>query len=399
MRANVYTVSQVNGYIKRLLEKDVFLQDIFVEAEISNFKPHSSGHWYFTLKDEGAAINAVMFRSSAAGVKFMPENGMRVLVYGRVSLYEKTGQYQLYVNLMEPAGKGALFIAFEQLKARLSAEGLFDDIYKKPISAYPKCIAVITSPTGAAIRDVLQITKRRNPQVKIVVVPVMVQGESAAEEIANAIKNVNVWGQADTIIVGRGGGSLEDLWAFNEEVVARAIFASKIPVISAVGHETDFTISDFVADLRASTPSAAAELAVPSMEQIEKSFKTDVKRLIYLFENKYNNLKNNYKSIVNSYAFKNYSQTVYENQMYGEQLYKRLDRSMLSLIDNKRMLLSKATVTMENISPLNVLSRGYSLVYKNEKLVSDMQQLDEGDKIKIRLSRGSVNAVVEGTEE
>lgn len=399
MRANVYTVSQINGYIKRLFEKDAFLQDVFVEAEISNFKPHSSGHWYFTLKDQGAAINAVMFRSSATGVKFMPENGMRVLVYGRISLYEKTGQYQIYVNLMEPAGKGALFIAFEQLKARLSAEGLFDQAYKKPISAYPKCVAVITSPTGAAIRDILQITKRRNPQVKIVVVPVLVQGENAAENIANAVKNVNLWGQADTIIVGRGGGSLEDLWAFNEEIVARAIFESKIPVISAVGHETDFTISDFVADLRASTPSAAAELAVPSTEEMYKLFKSDVKRLIYLFEHKYTDAEKRYNNAVNTNDFKYFAEKIYDNQIYGEQLYKRLERSMVNSINNKKMLLSKTASTMENISPLNVLKRGYSLVYKDDKLISDTQQLYVGDKVKIRLSKGSVRAVVEGMEE
>ena len=243
----VYSVSQINNYIKRLFENDVFLQDIYIEAEISNFKAHSSGHLYMTLKDSGAAVNAVMFRSYAEKLKFMPEDGMKVLINGYISLYEKTGQYQFYVLSMEPAGKGALYIAYEQLKERLEHSGVFDQKYKKDIPSYPKCVAVITSPTGAAVRDIIQVSGRRNPNVKIVVVPVLVQGDDAAPNIANAIESVNKWGQADTIIVGRGGGSIEDLWAFNEEMVARAIFESKIPIISAVGHETDFTIADFIA--------------------------------------------------------------------------------------------------------------------------------------------------------
>ena len=278
----VYSVSQINNYIKRLFENDVFLQDIYIEAEISNFKAHSSGHLYMTLKDSGAAVNAVMFRSYAEKLKFMPEDGMKVLINGYISLYEKTGQYQFYVLSMEPAGKGALYIAYEQLKERLERSGVFDQKYKKDIPSYPKCVAVITSPTGAAVRDIIQVSGRRNPNVKIVVVPVLVQGDDAAPSIANAIESVNKWGQADTIIVGRGGGSIEDLWAFNEEMVARAIFESKIPIISAVGHETDFTIADFIADMRAPTPSAAAEIAIPENEGMSLAVINNYKRLNYL---------------------------------------------------------------------------------------------------------------------
>ena len=269
----VYTVSQINNYIKRILENDVLLSDVYIEAEISNFKAHTSGHLYFTLKDSGAAINAVMFRSYAERLKFMPESGMKVVARGYISLYEKTGQYQLYVNSMEPAGIGALYLAYEQFKARLEKAGVFDQKYKKPIPQMPKTVAVITSPTGAAVRDIINVAGRRNPNVEIVIVPTLVQGKNAGPEIVNAIEKVNRWNKADTIILGRGGGSIEDLWAFNEEIVARAIFDSHIPIISAVGHETDFTIADFISDMRAPTPSAAAELSVFDLRQFEQKIK------------------------------------------------------------------------------------------------------------------------------
>ena len=264
----VFTVGQINRYIKNLLENDFILNSLLVQGEISNFKAHSSGHWYFTLKDAAGAISCVIFRQHAVQIPFLPENGMHVILYGSVSLYEKTGQYQLYGEFMEPIGIGALQMAFEQLKEKLSEEGLFDAEFKREIPKQIGCIAIVTSPTGAAVRDMIQIAKRRDPRVKIAVFPALVQGEQAAADIAEAIRNANSWGQADVLIVGRGGGSIEDLWAFNEEVVARAIFASGLPVISAVGHETDVTIADFVADLRAPTPSAAAELAtIPLQEQ------------------------------------------------------------------------------------------------------------------------------------
>ena len=262
----VFSVTQINRYIRELIEKDFILQSLWIKGEISNYKRHSSGHLYFTLKDEESAINCIMFRGNAQMLPFEPENGMEAVVCGYISIYEKTGQYQFYGELIQPVGIGALTAAYDRLKNKLEKEGLFDGDFKREICSKPETVAVITSPTGAAVRDIINIAKRRNKSVRIVVAPVLVQGENAAASIVNALKAVNNWGGADTIILGRGGGSIEDLWAFNEESVARAIFASDIPVISAVGHETDFTISDFVADLRAPTPSAAAELAVNDVE-------------------------------------------------------------------------------------------------------------------------------------
>lgn len=264
----VFSVGQINRYIKNLLENDFILNSLLVQGEISNFKAHSSGHWYFTLKDAQGAIACVMFQQDAAQVPFLPENGMQVILYGHVSLYERTGQYQLYGEFLEPVGMGALQLAFEQMKEKLAAEGLFDADYKREIPENIGCIAVITSPTGAAVRDIIQIAKRRDPRVKLAIFPTLVQGEAAAADIVRSLKLANSWGKADVIILGRGGGSMEDLWAFNEEIVARAIYDCPIPVISAVGHETDFTIADFVADRRAATPSNAAEMAVPDLREI-----------------------------------------------------------------------------------------------------------------------------------
>lgn len=267
LEPKIYSVSRVNGYIRTMLENDFVLSSIWVAGEISNFKRHSSGHMYFSLKDSDSVIRCVMFRGDADILPFMPENGMSVIVCGYVTVYEKSGEYQIVVQLMKPDGVGALTIAFEQLKQKLADEGLFDSDYKREINRRPSNIAVVTSPTGAAVRDIIKIIRARNSSVSITVIPVLVQGEMAAESVAEGIRLANRLKKADTIIVGRGGGSIEDLWAFNDERVARAIFASEIPVISAVGHETDFTIADFVADLRASTPSNAAELAVNDINE------------------------------------------------------------------------------------------------------------------------------------
>ena len=275
----VFSVGQINRYIKNLLENDFILNSLLVQGEISNFKAHSSGHWYFTLKDAQGAIACVMFQQDAAQVPFLPENGMQVILYGHVSLYERTGQYQLYGEFLEPVGMGALQLAFEQMKEKLAAEGLFDADYKREIPENVGCIAVITSPTGAAVRDIIQIAKRRDPRVRLAIFPTLVQGEAAAADIVKSLKAANSWGKADVIILGRGGGSMEDLWAFNEESVARAIFASELPVISAVGHETDFTIADFVSDLRAPTPSAAAELATTRLADKKEDARALAERL------------------------------------------------------------------------------------------------------------------------
>lgn len=396
MKAYVYTVTQVNRYIKRLLENDVFLSDVCVEAEISNFKAHGSGHLYFTLKDENAAVAAVMFRTYAEKLPFKPENGIKVTIYGYISIYEKTGQYQLYVRAMEPAGKGALYLAYEQLKARLERAGVFDQKHKKQLVQYPKCVAVITSPTGAAIRDIIQISRRRNPSVELVIRPVLVQGENAAPDIVRAIKEVNEWGGADTIIVGRGGGSIEDLWAFNEESVARAVFESHIPVISAVGHETDFTIIDFIADMRAPTPSAAAELAIPEAKSQRDIIKTSLERMDLSIRKRLNENRRIFEKLMESRVIKNPLEKIYNNEIYLGDLYKRLEISVTFKYEKKALSLNALTDGIERLSPLKIMQKGYSLVYDDrENLVKSSEGLKNGQLLSIRLSDGSVKARIE----
>lgn len=396
----VYTVSQINNYIKRILENDVLLSDVYIEAEISNFKAHTSGHLYFTLKDSGAAINAVMFRSYAERLKFMPESGMKVVARGYISLYEKTGQYQLYVNSMEPAGIGALYLAYEQLKARLEKAGVFDQKYKKPIPQMPKIVAVITSPTGAAVRDIINVAGRRNPNVEIVIVPTLVQGKNAGPEIVNAIEKVNRWNKADTIILGRGGGSIEDLWAFNEEIVARAIFDSHIPIISAVGHETDFTIADFISDMRAPTPSAGAEIAVPEGNAINEKVVNLYEKITNNIQTRYSNNLSKYKYCINSYGFKNFSNTIFDNEIYVSELFNKIYNNLDGSIKRNKLMLKNCLDNIENKSPLNILKRGYSLAYNNNgELLKSSKNVSCGDKISVRLNEGSVEAVVESVND
>lgn len=391
----VYTVSQITGYIKKILENDILLRDIYVEAEISNFKAHSSGHLYFTLKDSGAAINSVMFRSSASKLKFLPESGMKVVARGYISLYEKTGNYQLYVTSMKPAGIGALYLAYEQLKARLEKAGVFDAKYKKPIPEMPKTVAVITSPTGAAVRDIINVTGRRNPNVEIVIVPVLVQGENAAPDIVRAIDMVNRWGKADTIILGRGGGSIEDLWAFNEEIVARAIFDSEIPIISAVGHETDFTIADFIADMRAPTPSAAAEIAVPAGNEINDRVMNIYNRISKSVISSLNEGISAYKYCINSYGFKNFGNTVYDNEIYVSELFDRIFKNIGSSINQNKLMLKNCLDNIENKSPLNILKKGYSLAYDSRgNILKSSENIKIGDDITVKLNEGSIKAKV-----
>ena len=396
----VYTVSQINNYIKRILENDVLLSDVYIEAEISNFKAHTSGHLYFTLKDSGAAINAVMFRSYAERLKFMPESGMKVVARGYISLYEKTGQYQLYVNSMEPAGIGALYLAYEQLKARLEKAGVFDQKYKKPIPQMPKTVAVITSPTGAAVRDIINVAGRRNPNVEIVIVPTLVQGKNAGPEIVNAIEKVNKWNKADTIILGRGGGSIEDLWAFNEEIVARAIFDSHIPIISAVGHETDFTIADFISDMRAPTPSACAEIAVPEGNAINEKVVNLYEKITNNIQTRYSNNLSKYKYCINSYGFKNFSNTIFDNEIYVSELFNKIYNNLDGSIKRNKLMLKNCLDNIENKSPLNILKRGYSLAYNNNgELLKSSKNVSCGDKISVKLNEGSVEAVVESVND
>ncbi|HQD51179.1 MAG TPA: exodeoxyribonuclease VII large subunit [Defluviitaleaceae bacterium] len=400
MNKKVLTVSDVNHYIKALIDSDYVLSNIWVEGEISNFKRHSSGHIYFTLKDKDGAISCIMFRSSAAFLRFDPQNGMNVIVKGSVSVYEKTGQYQIYVSQMEQKGIGALYEAYERLKEKLEKEGLFLQAHKKAIPAFPEVVGIITSPTGAAIRDIIQISKRRNPNIKLVVYPVLVQGEQAPGEIAHAIYEMNQWGQADVLIVGRGGGSLEDLWAFNEEIVARAIFESKIPVISAVGHETDYTIADFVADLRAPTPSAAAELAVPLLKDLRLRVHIAYKTLNHLMEDKIYSELEKLKKINQSVPFRKPLDRIYKKQQDLDSLEKILNNSMKHILEKKRSQFGKEIKALEALSPLNTLLRGYSITLSKEgRNISSIGDVKVEDAIYIKLKDGIIDAVVKGIQE
>lgn len=391
----IFSVGQINHYIKNLIENDFILNSLWVKGEISNFKYHSTGHMYFTLKDNNAAINCVMFKGSADILPFIPENGMSVVICGYISIYEKTGQYQLYAELMEPLGAGALNTAFEQLKAKLDLEGLFDDDYKREICKYPKCIGVITSPVGAAIRDIINISKRRNSSVKIVVIPALVQGENAVASIVSAIKLANEWGKCETLILGRGGGSMEDLQAFNDEKVARAVFASEIPVISAVGHETDFTIVDFVADLRAPTPSAAAELAVNNRE-------FDNERIDNIIENLNSNInsrilyeKNRLENLMERRFFKRPMDYITDNEIYISNLEKQMNNIIKSKLTEKNIVFERLLSKIELLSPFAMLKKGYTIIENNRgKNIKTIDDIDLYDNIKILFKDGEVKAEV-----
>lgn len=391
----VFSVGQINRYIKNLMENDFILSSLLVKGEISNFKAHSGGHLYFSLKDASGAISCVMFKQEAYRLPFVPENGMSVILYGHVSLYEKTGQYQLYAEMMEPVGLGSLQLAFEQLKGKLEEEGLFDEDFKRELPSHIETIAVITSPTGAAVRDIIQIAKRRDPRVRIAIFPALVQGEKAADDIVQALKLVNDWGKADVIILGRGGGSIEDLWAFNEEKVARAIFASEIPVISAVGHETDFTIADFVSDLRAPTPSAAAELATqPLMQKNEKIAQLEIRLLrnvLAVLEDSQRRLM----YIKERPVLKRPLEGIRNTQL----LLESIDLDMAKAIDQKLLRFGQkigvAEARLHASSPLAVMKRGYVLASKDDgKAIVSVNQVDIGEVVHLRLQDGQVKAKV-----
>lgn len=395
----IFTVRQINRYIRNLLENDFILSSLLVKGEISNFKAHSSGHLYFTLKDASGALSCVMFRQDAAGLPFEPENGMQVVVYGHISLYEKTGQYQLYAEFMEPLGIGALQVAFEQLKEKLAAEGLFDGDFKREIPKNPSCIAVITSPTGAAVRDILQIVKRRDPNVKVAIFPTLVQGEQAAADIVRSLKLVNEWGKANVIILGRGGGSMEDLWCFNDENVARAVFASEIPVISAVGHETDFTITDFVADMRAPTPSAAAELATTPLTERREAFhrlelrlERDVSALLTSCRRRLDLLKSRP-------VMERPLERIYRTMMDVEETQQRLDKEMTNRLMQRAERWQYLTNRLEAASPLAVMSRGYVMaVTSSGKLLTSVKQAEVGDRVTLHLQDGKMETNIQEKE-
>ena len=416
MNKDYLTVTQLTKYIKYKIDNDVNLQEVYLKGEISNFKAHTRGHFYFTIKDEGSRINAVMFASSASKVKFTPEDGMKILVTGRISVYEATGGYQIYVNEMLEDGVGNLYVAFEQLKKKLANEGLFDDRYKKRIPKIPKRVGVITAPTGAAIRDIISTINRRFPLTEVILLPSLVQGEGAKEDIVRQIKRANNY-NLDVLIVGRGGGSIEDLWAFNEEIVARAIFDCPIPIISAVGHEIDFTIADFVADLRAPTPTGAAEIAVPNkidvmnyINQLNLRCKKDVLTILELKKKRLDNIKNHY--ILNN-PLDLYSAKIQKLDYLTESLIKNykviLDKEKIKLNNikarplfaNPLVILDKTKQKYTNIiskldalSPLKTLERGYGIIKLNKKAITSIKDLKKDDLINIELKDGNISAII-----
>lgn len=393
----VFSVTELNNYVKRILDNDENLKNVFVTGEISNFKNHYSGHMYMTIKDEGGAIKAVMFSSYASRLKFVPENGMKVIIFGSVSLYNKDGSYQLYITDMQPDGVGALNLAYEQLKEKLQNEGLFSTEHKKPIPQFPEKIGVMTAPDGAAVRDIFSVLKRRYPVAEIVFCPVAVQGASAAPEIAKAIKLFNEQNAADVLIVGRGGGSLEDLWAFNEEIVARAIFQSQIPVISAVGHETDFTIADFVADLRAPTPSAAAELAVPDIFELKSDLLGLKQHLSVLMRNLVESEKEKVENIQKQVTILSPANKIKNSRQELSNLYEKAVNLVTLKVNDEKTKISLLSSKLNALSPLNVLSRGYSISYNNDLPIKSVNDVKSGDNIKIRVTDGEFFAEVKGS--
>lgn len=394
MEATPITVTELNRYVKDKVAEDEFLQNVYIKGEISNFKNHYTGHMYFTLKDENSLIKCIMFKTYAARMKFMPKDGMKVVIFGTVSVFERDGVYQIYAKAMKEDGIGDLYTAYNELKEKLEKEGLFDVKYKKQIPFMPKTIGVLTSKTGSVIRDIINVSTRRNPNVYIRLLPVPVQGEGAGEKIADAIKLMNEKKLADVIIVARGGGSLEDLWPFNEEVVARAIFDSKLPVISAVGHETDFTIADFVADLRAPTPSAAAELAVPEISKVQETLNNYQNRYRLALKKKIEYMKLRYEKCMQSRAYKEPTQSINEKYISIDNYVK----SMINSMSKKSILVKKdftrVITRLDALSPLKTLARGYSIATKNGKNIKTIKEVNTGDKIKVRLSDGEVNAEV-----
>lgn len=389
MKSTVLSVTQLNTYIKSIIDGDSLLRSLYVVGEISNFTNHyRTGHFYLTLKDENCAVKAVMFASANRRLKFMPENGMKVIVRGRVSVFERDGQYQLYIDDMQPDGLGALNLAFEQLKNRLAQEGLFDERFKKPIPYRCMRIGVVTSATGAVIQDIRNVISRRYPLAEIILAPVQVQGASAAPQIVDAIERFNSGDYADVLIVGRGGGSLEDLWAFNEEIVARAVFKSRIPIISAVGHETDFTICDFVADLRAPTPSAAAELAVPDIREDIAFVQTVVYECEATLLQRVNDEKERLEMIKERLRYRSPSMLIDQKIQTVDTLMTSALLSVQRKLDSETARLSSTAARLDALSPLKVMARGYSIVTKDEKVVASSKALKKGDRITVGFSDG-----------
>lgn len=398
--ANPVSVSELNLLIKEIFDNIPLFKDIYVEGEVSNFKNHfATGHFYFTLKDDSSAIRAVMFRTYASKVPFKIENGMKVTVRGRVAVFPRDGQYQIYCEEIEPSGIGSLYAAFEQLKAKLFKEGLFADAHKKPIPPYPKTVGVVTSATGAAVRDIINVLGRRNPAVKVLIYPCLVQGADAPQSIIAGINYFNEAKNADVLIIGRGGGSIEDLWAFNNEALARVIYSSDIPIISAVGHETDFTISDFVSDLRAPTPSAAAEIAVPDVSELKELLKNRRRHLTSLAGGIIERSSEKLKRFASSRVLSDPMAYIDEKNMFLLKASEDLESAFERYAEKKQMLLSKNAALLNSLSPLSVLSRGYSVAYDPcGRAMASVKSVSIGDEIKVALSDGEITAMVTNTE-
>ncbi len=392
---NAMTVTQLNEYIKRLIDGNPVLADVHVKGEISNFKNHySTGHFYFTIKDEGGMIRAIMFKSQASKLRFIPEDGMKILAHGRVSAYVRDGQYQIYCDNLEPDGVGALYIAYEQLKRKLEAEGLFDPALKKPLPKIPARVGIITSATGAAVRDMINVCGRRFPSAKLILYPSLVQGDEAPAQLMEGIRYFNATRSADVIIIGRGGGSIEDLWAFNSEALARCIVWSEIPVISAVGHETDFTICDFVADRRAPTPSAAAELAVPDTEELRRKINNIVTREQNVLLAVIKRHREVLRLCEGSRALQNPMNFIDDKRLALVRLEEKLTSAEDAALSELKYRLSAEVGRLNALNPLAVLGRGYSAVYRREdgSLVKSAAQVKEGDLLTFRTTDGEIDA-------
>ena len=395
MADKVFSVSELNEYIKDLLDSDNILRGVYVRGELSNCKLYPSGHLYFTMKDADGALRCVMFKSSASKLRFRPENGMNAIAFGRVAVYPRDGNYQLYVTDITPDGVGGLYIAFEQLKEKLYKEGLFDEGHKKPIPRYPKTIAVITSPAGAAVRDIIRVLRTRWPAAKVIVMPVRVQGAEAPPEISGAIQYANSYNVADLIITGRGGGSLEDLWAFNDERVARAVYASEIPVISAVGHEPDVTICDFVADLRAATPSNAAELAVPDINDVRDALQAADIRLRQAITRDLKSMRQRVSDLSGKRVMQSPRYYIDDKRLLLDHSQDKLLSAIKRKIQSNRAQFAGLAAALDAMSPLKVLGRGYAIARRSDGMViKNSQDVASGERITVRLQKDEIDCVV-----
>ncbi len=388
------SVTQLNEYLKMVLDGDRVLSNVFVRGEISNFKLYSSGHAYFTLKDDAGQLKSVMFRSYFSRLAFLPEDGMRVIAHGRVSVYESGGQYQLYVDDLQPDGAGSLALRFEQLKRKLAAEGLFDESRKRPLPPMPRRIGVITSPSGAAVHDIITVLGRRFPAAEMILYPSEVQGTQAPAQLISGVEFFSMTGLVDVIILGRGGGSAEDLWAFNDEYLARAVASCTVPVISAVGHESDFTICDFVSDRRAPTPSAAAELVVPDMGEILRGLANTRIGLQTLMQKRIAQEERFLRQIIQSRVFSRPEQMLDNFQIRLDERAATLDRAVEQTLLQKRQSITSIAGKLQALNPLSILSRGYATVSRDGASITSVQQINENDTLDIRMADGSVRATV-----